>query len=535
MTTCPFICGPLFSSWHIGLHLRTSFEKTRKLPVAHRMLFRNLRALMRRSIPLLIFLLAFRLHASVISIPEIRKSLVRITTTSQEPNYRMPWMPGNVGGGTGAGFVISGKRILTNAHVVSNARFVSLERENDPKHYIAKVQHIAHDCDLAVLTVSDSRFFEGTAPLPFINKIPQIESSVSVYGYPIGGDRLSVTTGVVSRIDFQVYSHSVADSHLAIQTNAAINPGNSGGPVLQDGKVIGVAFQGYSGDVAQNTGYMIPVPVVQRFLKDIEDGHYDHYMDLSITTLPLLNPAQRAALGLDPDDNHGIYVTHVASVGACAGALKAGDVIMAIDGHAVESDGFLQLEGERMEMPEIVERKFKGDTVQFQVLRAKKKLSFTVKLEHTWPYQLQANQYEIQPRYILFGGLVFQPLSRNFLEASQNDDLRVRYTYDFFNIDEIYKERPEVVVLSSILPDPINTYLGEFRNGIVDEVNGAKIKSLNDLAEALAKTEKYYVIKVLGEGRPVVLERSEVEAAHERIKNRYKVRADRNLQETVAN
>ena len=490
---------------------------------------------MRRLTRLLLALLAFQFHASAILIPEIRKSLVRITNTSQEPNYRIPWTPGNMSGGTGAGFVISGKRILTNAHVVSNTRFLSLERENDPKRYIARVKHIAHDCDLAVLTVEDAKFFEGTAPLPFSTKIPQIESSVSVYGYPIGGERLSVTTGVVSRVDFQVYSHSLADSHLAIQTNAAINPGNSGGPVLQEGKVIGVAFQGYSGDVAQNTGYMIPVPVIRRFLKDIEDGHYDHYMDLSITTFPLLNPAQRASLGLGTDDNQGIYVSQVASGGACAGILKPGDVVLGIDGHAVESDGFMQLEGERMEMPEIVERKFKGDTVEFKVLRAKKKLDLTVKLEKPWPFQLQANQYEIQPRYVLFGGLLFQPLSRNFLEAYQNDDLRVRYFYDFFNIDELYKDRPEVVVLSSILPDPINTYLNEFRNGIVDEVNGAKIKSLNDLAEAFAKPEKYYVVKVLGEGRPIVLERAAVDAAHERIKTRYKVRADRNLQETPAN
>ena len=44
---------------------------------------------------------------------------------------------------------------------------------------------------------------------------------------------------------------------------------------MQNGKVVGVAFQGYSGDVAQGVAYMIPTPVIHRFLKDIEDGHYD--------------------------------------------------------------------------------------------------------------------------------------------------------------------------------------------------------------------------------------------------------------------
>ena len=87
-------------------------------------------------------------------------------------------------------------------------------------------------------------------PLKF-GGIPDLESTVSAYGYPIGGERMSVTTGIVSRIDFQLYTHSSIDQHLAIQISAQINPGNSGGPVMQNGKVVGVAFQGYSGDVAQ--------------------------------------------------------------------------------------------------------------------------------------------------------------------------------------------------------------------------------------------------------------------------------------------
>jgi S1-C subfamily serine protease len=122
-----------------------------------------------------------------------------------------------------------------------------------------------------------------------------MESTVSVYGYPIGGDRLSVTRGIVSRIDFQTYSHSGSDSHLTIQIDAAINPGNSGGPVMQNGKVVGVAFQGYSGDVAQNVGYMIAMPVARRFMKDVEDGKYDHYVDLALTYENLFNPAARRA------------------------------------------------------------------------------------------------------------------------------------------------------------------------------------------------------------------------------------------------
>jgi len=460
---------------------------------------------------------------------EMKKSVVRITVTEQEPNYKVPWVAGSIGGGVGAGFVIDSQRIMTNAHVVSNARYLSVSKEDDPKQYLARVEFVGHDCDLAVIKIDDANFFKGTAPLKF-GGIPEIESNVSVYGYPIGGDRMSVTNGVISRIDFQNYSHSGVDSHLTIQTSAAINPGNSGGPVLQEGKVVGVAFQGYSGDVAQNVGYMIPVPVIERFLKDISDGHYDKYMDLSVSTFKLQNPAMRRALGL-ADDDRGIMVSSVAKEGSSEGVLKPGDVLLEIDGHPIASDAFVELDGERVQMEEIVERKFKGDSVKIKLLRDKQEKEVEIKLDRAFPYLIQGNTYDVIPRYVLFGGLLFQPLNHNFMSAYQIDDLRVRFIYDFYVSEEMYKDHPEVVILSAILPDPINTYLSEFRNGIVDEINGTKIKTLDDVAAAFGKSSEKYVVKLIGVGRPLVLESKAVESARERILRRYNVSKEQNLSE----
>src|SRR5438128_91924 len=296
---------------------------------------------------------------------KIQKSLVRITSTEVEPDYRAPWNTGAIGRGVGAGFVIEGPRIMTNAHVVSNTRYLTVERDGDPNKYPARVLFVAHDCDLALITVDAPNFYKDMLPLK-LGGIPGLESTVSAYGYPIGGERMSVTAGIVSRIDFQLYTHSSIDQHLAIQISAQINPGNSGGPVMQNAKVVGVAFQGYSGDVAQGVAYMVPTPVIRRFLKDIDDGHYDKYVDLAITYTKLQNPAQRRFLSLKNDDR-GVLVDTVVAAGPCANVLRAGDVLLAIDNHPIASDGNVELEGERVEMPEIVERKFKGDTVKFDV------------------------------------------------------------------------------------------------------------------------------------------------------------------------
>ncbi len=458
---------------------------------------------------------------------EIRKSIARINNTAQEANYRAPWLPGGMGGGSGTGWVVASDRLLTNAHVVSNARFLTVEKENDPKKYIATVEHIAHDCDLAILKVQDASFFKGTIPLA-LGGIPELESVVTVFGYPIGGDRMSVTQGIVSRVDFRTYTHSVVDSHLSIQIDAAINPGNSGGPVMQAGKVVGVAFQGFSGDVAQNVGYMIPTPVIQHFLDDVKDGHYDRYMDLSIGISNTLNPATRKALGL-ADDDRGVMVSSVQSAGVCAGKVLVGDVLLSIDGHDIASDGMVELEGERVLMSEVAERKFLGDSVKFTVMREKKPLDVTVKFDRAWPFNMLATAYDTQPPFVLFGGLLFQPLSRNLLATYQFASDRVNYFYDRFITNEIYKEHPEVIVLSAILPDPLNTYLAEFQQGIVDEINDKKIRTLKDAAEAFAAKPDFYVIKFIGYGRPLVLERTATEAARERIKKRYNVLTEQNL------
>jgi hypothetical protein len=117
------------------------------------------------------------------------------------------------------------------------------------------------------------------------------------------------------------------------------------------------------------------------------------------------------------------------------------------------------------------------------------------------------------------------------LEAYQPGDLRLRHFFDFYVIDQLYLEHPDVIVLTNILPDPINTYLSAYRGGIVDEINGKKIRTLDDLAQALAQPGDKLVINMIGDGPPLVLDPKQVEEARDRIKARYNVVREENLQE----
>ncbi|CAK9023093.1 Putative protease Do-like 3 [Durusdinium trenchii] len=127
--------------------------------------------------------------------------------------------------------------VLTAAHVVADARDIRVQLlacpGASPEKFFARVVAVAHDCDLALLEVRDPRCFEGATPMELLKpqEMLEMQSRVQVMGFPIGGDYLSITEGVLSRIEVVDYSHS-RRSCLALTVDAAINAGNSGGPVV---------------------------------------------------------------------------------------------------------------------------------------------------------------------------------------------------------------------------------------------------------------------------------------------------------------
>ena len=484
---------------------------------------------MRSIVSATLFILPAVLTAQPIVPSAVYRSVLRIEAATQVPDYETPWNSGRFSGGIGTGFIIGENQILTNAHVVSNARRLLVTVHGNPQKYPAKVDFIAHDCDLALLSVEDFSDFKDFPRFEF-GEVPKLESEVRVIGYPIGGERLSVTRGVVSRIDFQPYSHTRADSHLVVQIDAAINPGNSGGPVLQDEKAVGVAFQGLR--QADNTGYIIPTPVVKRFLKDIEDGRYDQYVDLGVTDFQLHNPAMRQALGL-PDDGMGVLISNVIPTSSADGVLKPGDVLLSLDGQPVDSAGMVDIDGEKTNLNEIVERKFAGDKVTVHFRREGSLHDEEITLKPLPWSRMYAIQYEKKPRYIVFAGLVFQPLDTNLFATSKFSDVTVRRLYTDYLPKALFEKHRDVVVLTRVESDPVTSQLGSFTGFAVDKINGVEVTDLAHANELLhpAEPPDFHVIELFGASRPVVIPAAEVEAANRRVAENYGISNLVNLEE----
>ncbi len=409
--------------------------------------------------------------------------------------------------------------------VVADARHLLVKRSDRVKRYPARVLFVGHDCDLAAITVDDETFWEGMEPLEIAER-PQLRDTVLTIGYPTGGSRLSITQGVVSRIEMRTYVHSNADEHLTIQTDAAINPGNSGGPVLRDGKVVGVAFQGMF--FSQNIGYMIPPSVIEHFLVDIEDDRYDGYPELGIYTANLENATHRAFLGVPEGNEQGVVVLKPLPYASCWGLLQKNDVLLAIDGVPIESDGTVKEGDEFFDFTWIVENKQIGETVVLTILRGGRPMDVEVPLKAWGARMQQRNEYDRRPEYLVLGGYLFVPLTQNYLGWGSSNDISYYMQQYYRTVAEEGRTREQLVLLSRVLPHESTRYVG-YSDAIVASVDG---KVPNDFCEfvALIEGSPAEMIRIEFEGvnvPPLILDMPTLRRVHPEILQQYQIPEDR--------
>ena len=461
--------------------------------------------------------------------PEL--SVVHIRTYSQRPRWDEPWRFDHVRETTGTGFVIPGRRILTNAHIVSWAKEILVKRYQQSRPFVASVRFIAHDADLALLEVHDPDFFDGVPPL-LLGKLPRVRSTVTTVGYPAGGDQISYTRGVVSRIESQLYSHVGTRAYLAVQTDAAINPGNSGGPVMQGERVVGVAFQGLSR--LENTGYFIPTPIVRHVLEDVEDGRYDGFPEAGLVLARIENAAYRRHLGLPAAlDGLGVRVDHFLPVPATETRMRVDDVLLAVNGYAVGSDGTVLYEGNRVPVGVVFDGVQAGDSLRLEVFRDGARTDVDLPVQVYTADRAEGTQYDRLPRYFVYAGLVFVALSADYLATFGEDQGAVDHPHLYYTLyhhgyEHPERRREENVVLARILPHPVNADLKHHERSLIDRVNGVRVEHLEDLMRAFeGESGPYHVIEFLDRKRFAVIEREAAEAAHSGILHAYGLGADR--------
>ena len=472
-------------------------------------------------------LIAFCLNVSARD-QDVREAIVKIYSIHSQPDYYNPWSMMGPRGSTGSGCIIKGRKILTNAHVVSDQTFIQVRRYSDSKRHQARVVSVSHMADLAILTVDDPAFFEGVEPLE-LGKLPEPQKEVVVYGFPLGGDTMSTTKGVVSRIEHQRYVHSSVYL-LAGQIDAAINPGNSGGPVLMGDQVVGVVMQSISD--ADNIGYMVPVSIVKHFMKDLEDGRNDGFPGLGVVLQDMENPDLKR-MYKQPENESGVLIVKVLPGSVAEGHLKPGDVLVSIEGNRVADDGTVEFRPkERTSVSYYIQNHQIGETMKLEILRDGKKMPMTVTLNNslTKDWLIPMESYDTLPSYYIYGGVVFCPLTKNLLKAwgpswyGSAPKSWVSLVSNNYASDEI----DEVVIALKVLAADVNEGYHKFTNWTVDKVNGEKVKNMKDLVAKIEgnKTDPFVVISNDIDQR-IVLDRKRVAESRARILQTYRIQSDR--------
>jgi len=466
------------------------------------------------------------------SLNKLYGAVIKVYATVVPPNYFLPWTKKPQREATGSGFMIKGNRILTNAHVVADQSLVMVRKHGDPNKYLAEVAHVAHDGDLAILHVQDKLFWEDTDYLEF-GPTPSLQDRVLVAGYPTGGDTISITSGVVSRAEVQRYAHG-GTNLLALQIDASINPGNSGGPVLLDDEnltSVGVAFQSLT--QAESVGYVIPYPVVQHFIDDIEKhGQRTGFCEFGIRIQVLENPQVRDYYGM-PKDLSGIVITAVNPLNHAGSMLKVNDILLEVDGLTVANDATVPFRNhERVLLTHVLVSRFVDDIVKVKVLRRAtpdaepEMLDLEIKLDETEPF-VPFHQYDTVTSYFVHAGLVFVPLTWPFLYEWGEDwysqgprHLIQRAMDDYQTVDG---EQP--VVLSQILMDKVNYGYEGLTPCEVVKFNGERVINLAHLMEmVLACKDRFLRFELSDKNTSkVVLDREAALESNERILTTYNV------------
>ncbi len=446
----------------------------------------------------------------------IRDCVVKIYSTQRGPDFVRPWTKSAPREGVGSGVVIEGKRILTNAHVVQYATQIFVQANGNTEKLTARVGVMAPDVDLAVLRLEDEAFFAEHPALPLADGIPHVKDKVTVYGYPVGGDQLSVTEGIVSRVDYASLYYT--DHGLRIQVDAAINPGNSGGPAVSEGRIVGLVFSKLTN--AENIGYLVAAEEISMFLKDIADGAYHGRPMLFDELQAVENEALRAKLHLDKETG-GMMVTEPYSKDPSY-PLKADDVISEIGPYKLDKQGNARIRDDLwLSYSYLVPKLARENKLPVTVIREGKplKTDVPVSAEDRWLVPYLKGKY---PRYFVHGPLVFMGASQELVYSTSAGRARHMMVSQNPLIGRLWERQSspgeELVAVGALLNHRIAKGYGGQHRAVVSHVNGIAVHNLSHLVELLrdAKTE-YMTFQFAGRYETLVFRRDELDKSTEEI------------------
>jgi hypothetical protein len=446
--------------------------------------------------------------------------------TRKQYDYVQPWSK-RTEAVQKTGLVIGSREVLTTADAMADSTLIRLQKGGRGRWFEGAIVWVDYHANLAVVSTAEAAFWAGLQPAKLADPIPT-KGSVRVLRWRNGSfearkaeiNRLSVKRGKLTFVE-----------HLQLEIDLEISGGGWSEPVVSGNSIIGLTAW-----MDGNTCTALPTPFIRPILEARKSKTYRGLGFFSFTWQRAENPATLKYLGL-AGEPRGVMVIDSPSLPQMDGQLKPRDVILQVDGHDVDIEGDYQnpVYG-KLSIEDLASRgRWAGDQIRLRILRNGRIQDVLYRLPRA-DYSIDLvpeGPFDQEPEYLIVGGLVFQPLNAPYMRSWGADWKRkAPFRLAYYSQDKPTPERPALVVLSLVLPDPFNVGYQDYRYMVIQQFNGQRINRLTDIAEAMKKPVDGSHILEFGPSdivRRVVLDASQTDSATRRVLERYGIENDRML------
>lgn len=414
---------------------------------------------------------------------QIQSSLVSLRISVSGYEQFQPWKRTEVAEKIGYGCAVAPYQILTTASNVINATTIQAKRFGKNDYIQATIKAVDYEYNLCLLELDNAAAGDPLTPLLF-EDIYNKGNDLDIYWLSVAG-QVTSARGTLDRAQCDSNPVSFTRTLNFILTNASRT--TSFAEVVCDGKMP-VGIVNWTGE---NQLGIIPSEQILRFLAETEQTPYAGFGIIGFESNNLIDPSTRNYLKMPAEMQDGIYVSRVNTLGTGSDELKKGDVVLSINGYPINAYGkYAHPRYDRITFDHLIGSQRAGQILDLEVFRGGKieKLPVVVKNFKAEEMLVPYYEYDKQPEYVMTGGFVFQKLTRDYYKLwGENWSGKVSphlYQYYYNDAFRPAEDRKDIVILSFVLPAPINQGYNELGRLVVSTFNDKKIQKIEDILEA---------------------------------------------------
>ncbi len=444
--------------------------------------------------------------------------VAEVLVTAQKFDSHFPWKKGRPESRAGYGIVMADGKLITTEDLVRNAILIEIQPPGGASKTTAKVLVADSRINAALLTASTA----GYTPAQWGEPL-RTGAKIQIVQFDEAGQQQS-GEGRITGIQVAPLPNAPL-SILTFQALTDLKLERVGSPAFHQGKLAGLIMV-Y--DDASQTSLVLPTAILKRFVDDVSAPPYRGIAVAGMTWAPLVAPANRKFYGL-ADDDKGVLVLRTIPGSGASAVLQSGDVILKWDGQAIDSQGYYTDPdfGRLVLIHQISGRRHPGDSVPVTRWRNQKSEDVQLKLDaytdskSLVPLNIEGEQAE----YLVEGGFIFRELTADYLLA-YGPQWMVRSNPRLVDIYLTRAQAPakpgeRIIILTGVLPDPINVSYQEIRDELVTQLNGKPVTSMKDVFAIRDQDGGITRIRLKTLGLDLVLDKASLPEANRRIARLY--------------